>query len=50
MVPVAGDGSFSLDLTQTEGKTMVVQAWFDRTDRLGSSVSNELKLTQTFIG
>ena len=46
---IAPDGTFTLDVTQDAGKTMIVQAWFDRTDRLGSSVSNELELKQAFI-
>jgi hypothetical protein len=49
-VPIQSDGSFFLDTTIEEGKTMVVVAWFDRTDRLGSSVSNEITLKQGFIG
>jgi hypothetical protein len=47
---IAADGSFSLDITQDDGKVMVTQAWFDRTDRLASSVSNELTLKQAFVG
>ncbi|MDK3074626.1 hypothetical protein QO034_16150 [Sedimentitalea sp. JM2-8] len=46
---IAADGSFALDITQEQGKTVIAQAWFDRTDRLGSSVSNELTLKQAFI-
>lgn len=28
---------------------MVAQAWFDRSDRLGSPVSNELERRQSFL-
>ena len=49
-VAIQNDGSFSLDTTVTQGKVMAVEAWFDRSDRLGSSVSNEIKLKQSFIG
>jgi M6 family metalloprotease-like protein len=47
--PIAADGSFSLDVIEDRGKLMIAQAWFDRTDRLGSSVSNELSLKQSFL-
>jgi hypothetical protein len=47
---IAVDGSFSLDITQESGSVLVAQAWFDRTDRLASSVSNELTLKPTVIG
>lgn len=46
---IAPDGSFVLDTSEDGGKSLIAQAWFDRTDRLGSSVSNELQLKQTFI-
>ncbi|NNF63440.1 MAG: hypothetical protein HKN07_04200, partial [Acidimicrobiia bacterium] len=36
-VQVLGDGSFTVDAVIEDSKTMAVQAWFDRTDRLGSS-------------
>jgi len=48
-VPIASDGSFSLDTMLDEGKVMVVQVWFDRTDRLASAVSNEIELKQSFL-
>ena len=48
-VQVQSNGSFSLDTQGIGGKSMIVQAWFDRKDRLGSSVSNELQLSQSFI-
>lgn len=46
---IAPDGSFVLDTSEDGGKSLIAQAWLDRTDRLGSSVSNELQLKQTFI-
>jgi hypothetical protein len=46
---IAADGSFMLDITQEDGKTAVAQAWFDRSDRLGSAVSNEMVLKQAFL-
>lgn len=49
-VQVQSDGSFMLDTTIDGGKTMELQGWFDRTDRLGSSVSNTMKLKQSFLG
>lgn len=49
VVAIQSDGSFFLDTTIEEAKTMVVEAWFDRTDRLGSSVSNEITLKQSFL-
>ncbi|NNF63532.1 MAG: hypothetical protein HKN07_04660, partial [Acidimicrobiia bacterium] len=48
-VQVLGDGSFTVDAVIEDSKTMAVQAWFDRTDRLGSSVSDELTLIQSFL-
>lgn len=48
-VQVQTDGSFTLDTQMGEGKLLIAQAWFDRSDRLGSSVSNELQLKQTFL-
>lgn len=48
-VQVQTDGSFALDTQIDEGKSMIAQAWFDRNDRLGSSVSNELQLNQSFL-
>lgn len=48
-VQVQTDGSFALDTQIDEGKSMIAQAWFDRNDRLGSSVSNELQLNQSFF-
>lgn len=47
-VQIGPDGSFVLDTQQKDGKTVVAQAWFDRTDRLGSAVSNEWKMPRTF--
>ncbi len=49
VAPIQSDGSFTLDTTVQDGKTMIVEAWFDRTDRLGSSVSNEVVLKQSFL-
>jgi hypothetical protein len=49
-VPIQSDGRFVLNATVENGKTMVVEAWFDRTNQLGSSVSNEITLKQAFIG
>ena len=46
---IAPDGTFELDVTQDKGKTLIAQAWFDRTDRLGSAVSNEWKMKQSFL-
>lgn len=48
-VPIAADGTFSLDVSQDKGKFLTAQAWFDRTDRLGSAVSNEWKMKQSFL-
>jgi len=48
-VQVQNNGTFNLDTIIELGKTMKVQAWFDRTDRLGSSVSDELMLKQGFL-
>lgn len=48
-VQIQGDGSFVLDATVQEGHEIVAQAWFDRTDRLGSSVSNEVKVPHSIL-
>ncbi|MDP2716591.1 hypothetical protein [Rheinheimera sp.] len=48
-VQMQSNGSFELDTQIAEAKFMVAQAWFDRSDRLGSSVSNELELKQSFL-
>ncbi len=48
-VGVNGDGSFLLNTIVAESKSLVAQAWFDRTVRLGSSVSNELEVHHTVI-
>ncbi|TDB02967.1 immune inhibitor A domain-containing protein [Halomonas marinisediminis] len=50
VVAIQSDGSFFLDTIIQGAKTMVIEAWFDRTDRLGSSVSNEITLKQGFVG
>ncbi len=49
LLPHLRQGFFSLDIDEANAKFAVAQAWFDRTDRLGSSVSNELDLKHTFI-
>lgn len=46
---IGSDGTFFLDVHQETGKVMLAQAWFDRNDRLASSVSPELSLKQAFI-
>ncbi len=48
-VPVQANGGFELDTQIADGKAMIAQAWFDRSVRLGSSVSNELTLSQSFL-
>lgn len=50
--PVAADGTFALSVEDgivESGAEARVQAWFDRTDRLGSSTSNELPLKHQFL-
>lgn len=49
VVQINPDGRFALDTAATGGKVVAVEAWFDRTDRLGSSVSNELVLKRSFL-
>lgn len=47
--PLQSDGTFILDTIVEDGASMVVEAWFDRTDRLGSAVSNQIGIKQTFL-
>ena len=48
-VAVQNNGAFSLDTMMEQGKSMLVQAWFDRTDRLCSSMLKEIILKQGFL-
>ena len=48
-VQIQNNGVFNLDTIVEQGKNMRVQAWFDRTDRLASSVSNEMILNRVFL-
>jgi M6 family metalloprotease-like protein len=50
VVAIQPDGTFVLETQHEESKAMTVQAWFDRTDRLGSSVSNVWGMNQEFLG
>lgn len=43
-VPVAADGTFQLATEPHKGEVLFAQAWFDRTDSLGSSVSKPMEL------
>ncbi|MEE9354980.1 MAG: hypothetical protein V3U75_05260 [Methylococcaceae bacterium] len=49
-VGINSDGSFHLETDPESGSVLKVQAWFDRTDRLGSATSNELILKHSVIG
>ncbi len=43
-VAVQANGLFLLDTEMESDKPMIVQAWFDRNERLGSAISKELHL------
>ncbi len=43
-LPLAADGSFHLVSDPAKGEVLEAQAWFDRTDSLGSSVSDTMVL------
>lgn len=49
-VALSGDGSFNLVSDAEKGSEVIVQAWFDRTDHYGSSVSNEVAYKHIQIG
>ncbi len=52
-VPANGDGSFSVDIEDgiaaEDGHSITAQAWFDRTDLLGSSVSDVLQIKRSVL-
>lgn len=49
VVPIQTDGSFELEAELALSKSLVAQAWFDRTDRLASALSNVWEMKQSLL-